>query len=68
MIPSADAVVFAGFVPVEQPQLTILVKIERPRNSLYGAEVAAPVFRTIAEQLLAFYRVPPPQALIESRQ
>src|SRR5260370_15606701 len=49
---------FVGFVPVERPVVTILVVIDSPVGQIYGAEVAAPAFRSIAEQTLGYLHVP----------
>jgi cell division protein FtsI (penicillin-binding protein 3) len=49
---------FVGFAPVERPEVTILVVIDSPVGQIYGAEVAAPAFRTIAEQTLSYLNVP----------
>jgi membrane peptidoglycan carboxypeptidase len=49
---------FAGFVPAERPAITILVVIDSPVGQIYGAEVAAPAFRAIAEQTLAYLHLP----------
>lgn len=50
---------FVGFAPVESPQFTILVVVDSPRGKIYGGDVAAPVFKRIAEQALAYRNVPP---------
>jgi len=50
---------FVGFVPVENPRLTILVVIDEPKTSTYGGIVAAPAFSEIALQSLCYLRVPP---------
>ncbi len=49
---------FVGFAPTQKPAVTILVVIDSPVGAIYGAEVAAPVFRTIAEQTLGYLNVP----------
>ncbi len=49
---------FVGFAPVQKPAVTILVAIDSPVGAIYGAEVAAPVFRSIAEQTLGYLDVP----------
>jgi membrane peptidoglycan carboxypeptidase len=49
---------FAGFAPAERPAITVLVVIDSPVGQIYGAEVAAPAFRSIAEQTLAYLHVP----------
>jgi cell division protein FtsI (penicillin-binding protein 3) len=43
---------FVGFAPVTNPQVVIIVVIDEPAGSYHGGEVAAPVFREIAEQIL----------------
>src|SRR5258705_642392 len=43
---------FVGFAPVTNPQVVIIVVIDEPHGSYHGGEVAAPVFREIAEQIL----------------
>jgi len=49
---------FVGFAPVERPAITILVVIDSPVGQHHGTEVAAPAFRTIAEQTLGYLNVP----------
>jgi cell division protein FtsI/penicillin-binding protein 2 len=39
---------FVGMIPAERPRYVILVKVERPRGSIYGSQVAAPVFAGLA--------------------
>ena len=51
--------VFAGFVPVEDPKLSIIVVLDEP-HPYYGGVVAAPVFADIAEYGLRLLRIPPP--------
>ena len=50
---------FVGFAPVEAPRFTILVVVDSPRGKIYGGDVAAPVFKRIAEQILAYRNVSP---------
>ncbi len=46
--------VFAGLAPVNDPQLVIVVVVDEPKKSIYGGQVAAPVFRHIAESVLPY--------------
>src|SRR5581483_8441523 len=39
---------FVGMIPAQQPRYVILVKVERPQGSIYGSDVAAPVFAALA--------------------
>ena len=49
---------FMGFAPVEKPAVTILVVIDTPVGAIYGAQVAAPAWKSIAEQTLRYLNVP----------
>src|ERR1700741_4217789 len=50
---------FAGFAPINNPAVTILVTIDSPGGYPHdGATVAAPVFKRIAEQVLPYLDVP----------
>jgi len=50
---------FAGFVPVADPRLVIVVMIDEPLGKHQGGSVAAPVFNLIAEAALGDYAIPP---------
>ncbi|MBM3801533.1 MAG: PASTA domain-containing protein [Acidimicrobiia bacterium] len=54
---------FVGFAPVDRPEIAMVVTIDEPRGRYYGGEVAAPVFRNIAEQALRYLTVSPDQEL-----
>ena len=49
----------AGFIPATNPQFVILVKLDRPQKAIYGSTAAAPLWGTIAQQLMEYYSVPP---------
>jgi membrane peptidoglycan carboxypeptidase len=50
---------FAGYAPATNPILALIVVVDEPQGAYYGAEVAAPVFKNIAEQVLRYRSVPP---------
>ena len=50
---------FVGFAPVNNPAVVIIVVIDEPLGSYHGGDVAAPVFREIAEQVLPELGVTP---------
>ncbi len=50
---------FAGFAPLGNPRLAILVVLDEPREGYYGGVVAAPVFRQIAQEVLSYLNVQP---------
>ena len=49
---------FIGFAPVNNPAVTILVVLDSPVGAHHGGEVGGPVFRRIAQQVLAYLNVP----------
>jgi len=57
--PGAYVASFVGVVPAEAPRLAILVIVNGPHGQHYGGDVAAPVFREVARQVLWYLRVPP---------
>jgi cell division protein FtsI (penicillin-binding protein 3) len=50
---------FAGYAPASNPSLALIVVIDEPSGAYYGAQVAAPVFKRIAEQVLRYRSAPP---------
>lgn len=45
---------FAGYFPAESPKYSMIVVVDHPRkNGKYGAQVAAPVFKDIADKIYA---------------
>src|SRR5499427_2410577 len=49
---------FTGFAPINNPAVTILVSLDSPIGEHEGGQVAAPVFKRIAEQVLPYLDVP----------
>ncbi len=52
---------FVGFAPINNPAVTILIQLDSPEGgggAHDGGVVAAPVFKRIAEQVLAYRNVP----------
>ena len=50
---------FAGFAPVDHPQVAILVIIDDPDGMYYGGQVAAPVASEILGQVLRYLDITP---------
>lgn len=55
---------FIGFAPLPKPRVTILVQIDEPRGAIYGGDVAAPVFRNIAQSTLQILKEPQDKNLL----
>ncbi len=49
---------FVGFAPINTPALTILVQLDSPEGAHEGGMVAAPTFKRVAQQVLAYMDVP----------
>ena len=58
-IEDATIASIVGFGPVEDPQFTVLVKIDWPKESPWGDTVAAPAMAEVFNQLFKLYGIPP---------
>lgn len=56
--PGVSIVSFVGFLPADDPQVAVLVKLDRP-TGYWGSRVAAPVFRELTERLVILMKIPP---------
>lgn len=61
-IDDATIASIVGFGPVEDPQFTVLVKIDWPKESPWGDTVAAPAMAEVFNQLFKLYGIPPTEA------
>ena len=50
---------FVGFTPAHNPEIAILVVIDEPQGKYHGGLVAAPVFKSIANETLNYLNIPP---------
>jgi cell division protein FtsI/penicillin-binding protein 2 len=50
---------FIGWLPAENPELIIYVKIDRPQSAPWGSQTAAPTFADLADELVVMLDVPP---------
>lgn len=50
---------FAWYAPAEDPKFVMIIKLERPRTSLYGWETVARTFSRISQYLFNYYAIPP---------
>ena len=49
---------FAGFAPVNNPQVVVAVILDSPVGLHQGGQVSAPVFRRVTQQVLEYLHVP----------
>jgi cell division protein FtsI (penicillin-binding protein 3) len=64
---------FVGYAPLNNPAITILVVLDSPVGVHHGGDVAGPVFRKIAEQILPYLGAArdlplPPQPLLAKKK
>ncbi|MBN1423878.1 penicillin-binding protein 2 [Candidatus Fermentibacteria bacterium] len=52
-LPDSHIASFAGFFPVDSPQVAILVLVAEPRGEYYGGRVCAPVFKRMVDHMIA---------------
>lgn len=48
-----------GFAPINDPQFTVLVKVEHPKTTEWGATTAGPMLKQLVEFLVNYYNIPP---------
>lgn len=54
---------FVGFGPINDPKFLVLVKLDYPKRSEWGADTSGPIFRDIADYLYDYYNIPPDKNL-----
>ena len=59
---------FAGFAPLNNPQIVVAVILDSPVGPHQGGQVSAPVFRRVAQQVLEYLHVPHDLPLAPNRQ
>src|SRR6202166_385457 len=59
---------FAGFAPINEPQLAVVVILDSAVGLHQGGQVSAPVFQRIMQQVLEYMHVPHDVQLPPSRQ
>lgn len=57
-----------GFAPAEDAHYVVLVKIDRPKDDIWGVGTAIPVFYTVMDELLRYEKIPPDPALVSPGQ
>jgi len=59
---------FAGFAPLNNPQIVVTVILDSPIGLHQGGQVSAPVFRRVTQQVLEYLHVPHDLPLAPQRQ
>ncbi len=65
--PKSTIASFIGFFPADDPQVVVLVKLDRP-DDYWGSQAAAPVFRNIAQRLILLLGIPTDEVRLSLEQ
>jgi cell division protein FtsI (penicillin-binding protein 3) len=57
-----------GFGPAEGAHFVVLVKIDRPKDDIWGVGTAIPVYQKVMDELLRYEMLPPDPALVSPGQ
>jgi len=50
---------FVGFLPADDPQVSIFIRLDRPTTGRWASQVVAPIFSRLAERLVVLLEIPP---------
>lgn len=57
--PSLTYASVVGYAPASNPRFVLLVKLDHPQTTIFGGSAAGPLWRSLAEHLFIYYRIPP---------
>ncbi len=66
--PTLTLASFVGYLPANDPQVLVLIIIDRPTSSRWGSQTAAPTFKDIARQLVILLDIPPDEVWLAQNQ
>lgn len=58
---------FVGWLPADDPVVSIIVKLDVPTTSEWGSETAAPAFEKLARELIVLLDIPPDVVRLSTR-
>jgi cell division protein FtsI/penicillin-binding protein 2 len=58
-LPGKYFATFIGFFPADNPEVCISVMMDEPKHGYYGGQIAAPVFKQIAESVANYLNIRP---------
>ena len=59
---------FAGFLPADNPAISLIVVLEEPQNSIYASQTSAPAFAELAQEAVRHFHIPPSEAQAQQQQ
>ncbi len=57
--PSDTIASFIGWLPADDPEIIVFVKLDRPQTAPWGSMTAAPAFSKLAKELVVLLDIPP---------
>jgi cell division protein FtsI/penicillin-binding protein 2 len=57
---------FIGWFPADNPEVLVLVKLDRPSSSPWGSQTAAPTFSQMASELVVLLDIPPDEVRLRA--
>ena len=59
---------FVGWGPADDPKFLVYVWLEKPKTSIWGSIVAAPVFAEAVQELVVLMNIPPDEIRLGLQQ
>jgi len=60
---------FIGYVPYENPEISVLIKIDYPKGEKnLGGEIAAPTFSALATDILEYLEIAPSEEMVKKNE
>jgi cell division protein FtsI/penicillin-binding protein 2 len=50
---------FVGFLPADDPQVVVLIRLDKPTSGRWASQVVAPIFSRFVERLVLLLEIPP---------
>lgn len=57
---------FIGWLPADEPEIVVYVKLDRPTSAPWGSQTAAPVFAQLTEELVVLLDIPPDSVRLQA--
>jgi len=57
---------FIGWLPADDPEIVVLVKLDRPTSAQWGSMTAAPAFAKLASELVGMLNIPPDDVRLQA--
>lgn len=57
---------FVGWLPADDPEIVVLIKLDRPTSAPWGSLTAAPTFAKLASELVVMLDIPPDEVRLQA--